>query len=129
MKTEYVCTFLMVVLFITVPWFTGVLTPFGTMACILAGCVLLSLIAGLFGKTKGRIFVPVTIGIAFLFTVPFFYNESAMIWGLWLGIVSAVCVAIGWGISALMARGQAKRAERPQKPSASGSAPVRPEGR
>ncbi len=129
MKTEYVCTFLMVVLFITVPWFTGVLTPFGTMACILAGCVLLSLIAGLFGKTKGRIFVPITIGIAFLFTVPFFYNESAMIWGLWLGIVSAVCVAIGWGISALMARGQAKRAERPQKPSSSGSAPVRPEGR
>ncbi len=129
MKTEYVCTFLMVVLFITVPWFTGVLTPFGTMACILAGCVLLSLIAGLFGKTKGRIFVPVTIGIAFLFTVPFFYNESAMIWGLWLGIVSAVCVAIGWGISALMARGQAKRAEKPQKPPTSGSAPVRPEGR
>ena len=116
MKTEYACTFLMVVLFITVPWFTGALTPFGTMACLLGGCVILSLVAGLFGKTRGRILVPITIGIAFLFTVPFFYNESAMIWGLWFGIVSAVCVAIGWGISALVAHDQAKKANKPNKP-------------
>ena len=90
MKTEYTCTFLMVVLCLTVPWLAGAITPQATLACLMAGCVVLSLVAGLFG------------------TAPFFYDETVLIWALWLGIVSAVCVAVGWGISALLARGRAK---------------------
>lgn len=108
MKTEYTCTFLMVVLCLTVPWLAGAITPQATLACLMAGCVVLSLVAGLFGKTRARVLVPVTVAVAFLCTAPFFYDETVLIWALWLGIVSAVCVAVGWGISALLARGRAK---------------------
>ena len=134
MKTEYTCTFLMVVLCLTVPWLAGAITPQATLACLMAGCVVLSLVAGLFGKTRARVLVPVTVAVAFLCTAPFFYDESVLIWALWLGIVSAVCVTVGWGISALLVRGRAKKQEKGPLSNGgerlgSGAAPMRPPAR
>ena len=96
------------------PCFSASAGPMGMVLVILAGTLLLSLLAGLLCRSRLRFLYPPAAALLFLPSVFLYYNESALVHSLWYLVVSAAGLLTG-----SLARLLARRHSFPSPPSSS----------
>ena len=99
---ELVIAVLQVLLFYAYPAYAFRIDPMGAVFIMLFVTLVLSLVLGICSRSGVKWAYPAACAVLFLPTVPIYYNSSALVHALWYLVVSAVGLAIGSGVAALV---------------------------
>lgn len=99
---ELVIVALQVLLFYAYPAYAFRIDPMGAVLIMVFLTLVLSLVLGILSRSSLKWVCPAVYAVLFLPTVPIYYNSSALVHALWYLVVSAVGLALGSGIAALV---------------------------
>ena len=99
---ELIIAVLQVLLFYAYPACAFRIDPMGAVFIMLLATLVLSLVLGICSRSRVKWAYPAACAVLFLPTVPIYYNSSALVHALWYLVVSAVGLAIGSGMAALV---------------------------
>ena len=89
-------------MFYIFPLFAGPTDAMGMVLLIISATFLLSAVIGCISKEKIKYLYPLIVAAIFIPSVFIYYNSSALVHSLWYLIVSAVGLAVGSIIAALV---------------------------
>ena len=89
-------------MFYIFPLFAGPTDALGMVLLIISATFLLSAVIGCISKEKIKYLYPLIVAAIFIPSVFIYYNSSALVHSLWYLIVSAVGLAVGSIIAALV---------------------------
>ena len=92
---ELLILLLQFLLFYGYPYFSASAGPMGMVLIILIVTFLLSLFAGLLGRSRLKFLYPAAAALLFVPSVFIHYNESALVHSLWYLVVSSVGLSAG----------------------------------
>lgn len=86
---------LQILLFYVFPLTCGPTDAIGMVLLIICGTFLLSLLMGILSGQKVKFLYPFATSLIFLPSIPIYYNDSALIHGLWYFVIAAIGLCIG----------------------------------
>ena len=105
---ELIIAVLQALLFYAYPAYALRIDPMGAVFIMLFVTLVLSLVLGILSRSGVKWAYPAACAVLFLPTVPIYSTSSALVHALWYRVVSAVGLAMGSGIAALV-RGLRKK--------------------
>ena len=103
---EMVIAVLQLLLFYAYPAYAFGIDAMGAVFIMLFATVVLALVLGILSRSSLKWAYPALCAVAFLPTVPIYYNSSALIHGVWYLVVAAVGLAVGSGLGTLRRKGK-----------------------
>ncbi len=99
---EWIILLLQLLLFYIYPLYALSIDPMGAVFIMLFVTLALSVVLGLVSCSGLKWAYPGAAAVLFLPTVPIYYNSSALVHALWYLVISAVGLALGSSIGALV---------------------------